>query len=262
MKLAQRLSWLSSLILPLVAVAAQALTLSPTSLSLAPGAKATIEVKSVKGSVTLANSNPTAVSATLVSGKVNVTANAAGVATLSVTDRSGTKTTRVTVSAPLGVSPVNASLSVGQSVTLTVTNAIGAITIANSNVAAVGTSLSGNVITVTGKSAGSAELTVGDTRSSVNVQVTVTSSALPPPPPTSPSTSDIHPGRLLASNCFQCHGTNGSGGFDRIQGSTELLSELRKFASGEEDPGGIMAAHAVGYTDAQLQLIADFLSKQ
>jgi len=260
MKLAQRLSWLSSLILPLVAVAAQALTLSPTSLSLAPGAKATIEVKSVKGSVTLANSNPTAVSATLVSGKVNVTANAAGVATLSVTDRSGTKTTRVTVSAPLGVSPGNASLSVGQSVTLTVANAIGAITIANSNVTAVGTSLAGNVITVTGKSAGSAELTVRDTRSSVKAQVTVTSSAAPPPPP--PSTSDIHPGRLLASNCFQCHGTNGSGGFDRIQGSTEVLSELRKFASGEEDPSGIMAAHAVGYTDAQLQLIADFLSKQ
>ena len=260
MKLSRRLSWLASLILPLVAVAAQALTLSPTSLSLAPGASATIEVKSVKGSVALANSNPAAVSATLVSGKVNVTANAAGVATLSVTDRSGTKTTRVTVSAPLGVSPVNASLSVGQSVTLTVANAIGAITIANSNVTAVGTSLAGNVITVTGKSAGSAELTVRDTRSSVKAQVTVTSSAAPPPPP--PSTSDIHPGRLLASNCFQCHGTNGSGGFDRIQGSTELLSELRKFASGEEDPGGIMAAHAVGYTDEQLQLIADFLSKQ
>ena len=112
------------------------------------------------------------------------------------------------------------------------------------------------MITVTGKAAGSAELTVSDTRSSVKVQVTVTSSSPPP------STSDIHPGRLLASNCFQCHGTNGSGGFDRIQGSTEVLSELRKFASGEEDPSGIMAAHAVGYTDAQLQLIADFLSKQ
>ncbi len=262
MKLARRISWLSSLILPLVAVAAQALTLSPTSLSLAPGAKATIEVKRVKGTVTLANSNPTAVAASLVSGKVNVTANAAGVATLSVTDRSGTKTTRVTVSAPLGVSPGTASLSVGQSVTLTVANAIGTITIANSNVTAVGTSLSGNVVTVTGKAAGSAELTVRDTRSSVKVQVTVTSSLPPPPPPPPTSTNDIHPGRLLASNCFQCHGTNGSGGFDRIQGSTEVLSELRKFASGEEDPSGIMAAHAVGYTDAQLQLIADFLSKQ
>jgi cytochrome c553 len=260
MKLSHSLSGLSSLILPLVAAAAQALTLSPTSLSLVPGANATIEVKRAKGAVALANSNPTAVSASLVSGKVNLTANAAGVATLSVTDRSGTKTATVTVSAPLGVSPATASLSVGQSVTLTVANAIGTIGIANSNVAAVGTSLSGNLITVTGKAAGSAELTVRDTRSSAKVQVTVTSSAPPPPPP--PSTGDIHPGRLLASNCFQCHGTNGSGGFDRIQGSTEVLSELRKFASGEEDPTGIMAAHAVGYTDEQLQLIADFLSKQ
>jgi cytochrome c553 len=258
MKLSRHLRWLSGLILPLVAVAAQALNLSPTTLSLLPGDKAAITVSSVRGQVTLANSNPTAVSATLASGKVNVIANAVGVATLSVTDRSGTKTTRVTVSAPLAVSPGTASLSVGQSVTLTLANAIGTITIANSNVAAVGTSLSGNVITVTGKAAGSAELTVRDSRSSVKVQVSVTTSTPPPPP----STGDIHPGRLLASNCFQCHGTNGSGGFDRIQGSTEVLSELRKFASGEEDPSGIMAAHAVGYTDEQLQLIADFLSKQ
>ncbi|MBK6334988.1 MAG: hypothetical protein IPF60_04160 [Betaproteobacteria bacterium] len=112
---------------------------------------------------------------------------------------------------------------------------------------------------MTGKSAGSAELTVRDTQSSVKVRVTVTAPTAPPPPPP-PSSTDIHPGRLLASNCFQCHGTNGSGGFDRIKGSTEVLSELRKFASGEEDPTGIMAAHAVGYTDEQLQLIADYLS--
>ena len=139
-------------------------------------------------------------------------------------------------------------------------NAIGSIRISNSNGTAVAATLSGNVVTVTGKSAGSAELTVRDTRSSVKVRVTVTAPTAPPPPPP-PSSTDIHPGRLLASNCFQCHGTNGSGGFDRIQGSTEVLSELRKFASGEEDPTGIMAAHAVGYTDEQLQLIADYLSK-
>jgi cytochrome c553 len=242
--------------LPLVAVAAHAVSLSPTSLSLLPGDKATIRVGNIRGTVTLSNSNPTAVSATLASGTINVTAKAVGVATLSVTDKGGTKTAKVTVNGPLGVSPSGASILVGQSTALTVSNAIGTITIGNSNTNAVGTALSGNVITVTGKSAGSAELTVRDTRSTVKVPVTVTTSTPPPP------TGEIHPGRLLASNCFQCHGTNGSGGFDRIQGSSELLSELRKFASGEEDPGGIMAAHAVGYTDQQLQLIADFLSKQ
>jgi cytochrome c553 len=256
MKLSHSLSWLSSLIFPLVAVAAHAVSLSPTSLSLLPGDKATIKVGNIRGTITLANSNPTAVSATLASGTINVTANVVGVATLSVTDKRGTKTAKVTVNAPLAVAPGGASLLVGQSTTLTVSNAIGTITIGNSNTAAVGTALSGNVITVTGKSAGSAELTVRDTRSTVKVQVTVTSSTPPPP------TSEIHPGRLLASNCFQCHGTNGSGGFDRLQGSSDLLSELRKFASGQEDAGGIMAAHAMGYTDQQLQLIADFLSKQ
>ena len=38
------------------------------------------------------------------------------------------------------------------------------------------------------------------------------------------------PGRLLASNCFQCHGTDGRGGFDRLAGksSNEIYNELRE----------------------------------
>ena len=255
------LRWLSSLILPLVAVSAHAVTLSPASRSLLPGDKATITVSRVRGAATLVNSNPSAVSASLTRGAIKVTADAVGVATLSVTDARGTKTATVTVSPPLAVSLANVSLLVGQSTTLTVSNAIGTIRISNSNSTAVAATLSGNVVTVKGKSTGTAELTVRDTRSSVKVRVTVTAPTAPPPIPTPPPSSEIHPGRLLASNCFQCHGTNGSGGFDRIQGSTEVLSELRKFASGEEDPTGIMAAHAVGYTDEQLQLIADYLSK-
>jgi cytochrome c553 len=257
MKLAHNLRWLSSLFLPLMAFGAHALSLTPSTFTLLPGDSATIVVADVRGTITLVNSNPTAASASLASGKISVTAKAVGVATLSVSDKRGTRTAKVTVNPPLGVSPGGASLLVGQSTTLTVSNAIGTIAIANSNGNAVAASLSGNVITVTGKSTGSADLAVRDTRSTVNVKVSVTSPAPPPPP----ATSEIHPGRLLASNCFQCHGTNGSGGFDRIQGSSELLSELRKFASGEEDPTGIMAAHAVGYTDQQLQLIADYLSK-
>jgi len=71
-------------------------------------------------------------------------------------------------------------------------------------------------------------------------------------------------GRLLASNCYQCHGTNGRGpGFDELAGksSRELYKELKEFQSGEEG-NGLMAAHARGYTDAQLQAIARFLSRQ
>ena len=65
-------------------------------------------------------------------------------------------------------------------------------------------------------------------------------------------------GRLLASNCFQCHGTLGTGGFDSIRGKDvrEVLEFLRKPASSD-----IMAAHAQGYTPDQLQKIIAYLQQ-
>lgn len=65
-------------------------------------------------------------------------------------------------------------------------------------------------------------------------------------------------GRLLASNCFQCHGTNGTGGFDSIRGgeANEIQEFLTKTASKD-----IMAAHAQGYTPAQLQKIIAYLQQ-
>lgn len=70
------------------------------------------------------------------------------------------------------------------------------------------------------------------------------------------------PGRLLASNCFQCHGTNGRGpGFDTLAGksASKLQGELNEYRSGSEG-SGIMARHALGYTDAQLRALAQYLS--
>lgn len=65
-------------------------------------------------------------------------------------------------------------------------------------------------------------------------------------------------GRLLASNCFQCHGTLGRGGFDNIRGgeAQEVLDYLTKPASSD-----IMAAHAQGYTRAQLNAIVNYLNQ-
>ena len=71
-------------------------------------------------------------------------------------------------------------------------------------------------------------------------------------------------GRLLASNCFQCHGTNGKGpGFDTLAGksASEIYKDLKEFQSGKEG-NGIMAKHAMGYPDAQLQSLAAWLAKQ
>lgn len=71
-------------------------------------------------------------------------------------------------------------------------------------------------------------------------------------------------GRLLASNCFQCHGSNGKGpGFDRLAGksASEIYKELLEFRAGKEGQG-IMAAHALGYSDAQLRDLSTYLSTQ
>lgn len=70
-------------------------------------------------------------------------------------------------------------------------------------------------------------------------------------------------GRLLASQCAQCHGTNGNGpGFDELAGRryNDLYSDLieMKYRNVE----GIMDRQAHGYTDEQLGLISKYLSTQ
>ena len=71
-----------------------------------------------------------------------------------------------------------------------------------------------------------------------------------------------HPGRTLAANCFQCHGTDGSGlehlaGKSRSSIANELL-EMQFKAAGKE----IMNVHAMAYTDDEIALIADYFSRQ
>lgn len=71
-------------------------------------------------------------------------------------------------------------------------------------------------------------------------------------------------GQLLASQCAQCHGTNGNGpGFDKLSGSSarEISNEMLEMKA-RSIPEGIMGRQAHGYTDAQIQLIADYLSGQ
>jgi cytochrome c553 len=72
------------------------------------------------------------------------------------------------------------------------------------------------------------------------------------------------PGRLLASNCFACHGTNGRGpGFEDIAGESveKIYEELVKMRAGREGQG-LMVKHAMGYTDEQLRLLARWLATQ
>ena len=77
------------------------------------------------------------------------------------------------------------------------------------------------------------------------------------------ATSVDLPGRTLAANCFQCHGTNGYAGELKIAGqsSSEIISHLNEMKL--KDPrANIMNVHAQAYTTEEIKLIADFISKQ
>lgn len=104
--------------------------------------------------------------------------------------------------------------------------------------------------TATASSDAGAGMTSADTQLASDLQKESSGSVI-----TQPKNTE---GRLLASNCFQCHGTNGTGGFESIRGSEakEVMEFLTKPASQE-----IMAAHAQGYTTAQLQKIIAYLQQ-
>jgi len=74
------------------------------------------------------------------------------------------------------------------------------------------------------------------------------------------TTSAPPAGRLLASNCYQCHGTNGSGGVENIRGESvsEIYNELKEMQ--RKSTPKMMDMHARGYTDAEIKLLATYLS--
>ncbi|BDW11018.1 hypothetical protein PSHI8_11000 [Polynucleobacter sp. SHI8] len=73
--------------------------------------------------------------------------------------------------------------------------------------------------------------------------------------------------RGLAATCANCHGTEGKGQenasmpkIDQLT-SEQILTQLKAFKSGART-GTIMPQLAKGYTDEQIQTIADYLGKK
>lgn len=248
--------WLIASALIMMSGALQAASLSKSSLTLTTGQSATVSVSKIKGTAQLINNDSGIVSATLSkatqSGNLQIGALKAGQTSLILKDTSGSKTLSIKVITPMTLSSNALTLAVKQSAKVSISNANGSIRLTNSNSSVAAASLSGSTITVTGKATGSSKITVKDNFTTQTLTVTVST----PQPPVSGNTD----GRLLASNCFQCHGTNGSGGFDDIMGKNDIYQELQEFLNGQEDADGIMAAHIKGYTDAQLRAIADYLA--
>lgn len=74
--------------------------------------------------------------------------------------------------------------------------------------------------------------------------------------------ADVTRGQILASTCFACHGTDGKspGAIPRLHGySAEILaSQLKGFRDGTR-PATVMNRHAKGYTDEEIDLIAEYI---
>jgi len=78
---------------------------------------------------------------------------------------------------------------------------------------------------------------------------------------TEPTATDyqVVSGRLLAAQCFQCHGSGGHSvnGWDSIAGESygEILEEMNEYATTH-----IMGAQSVGYSQAEREALASYLA--
>ena len=70
------------------------------------------------------------------------------------------------------------------------------------------------------------------------------------------------PGQLLASQCFQCHGTDGQAvsGFESITGKSANDMYKGLLEMSRRRPENIMDLQARAFTSAQLKLIAGYLA--
>jgi len=77
--------------------------------------------------------------------------------------------------------------------------------------------------------------------------------------------SELRSGAVLASNCANCHGTvgNAQGAMPSLAGQpkTAIVEQMRAFRDGKR-PATIMHQLSKGYTDQQIESIADFFSRQ
>ncbi len=71
--------------------------------------------------------------------------------------------------------------------------------------------------------------------------------------------------RYLAANCANCHGTTGTaqGSLPSLAGQQKsyIVEQMKAFRDGKR-PATIMHQLSKGYTDQQVELIADFFSRQ
>jgi len=84
-------------------------------------------------------------------------------------------------------------------------------------------------------------------------------------PATALAQVDANAGRYVAANCANCHGTHGvaKGAMPSLAGQKreQIVEQMRAFRDGKR-PATLMHQLAKGYTDPQIEAIADFFARQ
>lgn len=73
--------------------------------------------------------------------------------------------------------------------------------------------------------------------------------------------------RAWAASCAACHGTNGKSAAEEIKPlagkpKADIVKALKEAKAGEPKTLTVMHQHAKGYTDDEIERIAEFYSKQ
>ena len=130
----------------------------------------------VVGAVTVAvDKTAVAIANLTIKGAVNVRAVAPGTATVQISDRNGAVSIPVTVTPAvlMTVSPTTATLTVGATSIITVANASGTVSAVSSDSTVAAAGYANQTVIVSGLKAGSANITIHDSYTTLSVAVTV-----------------------------------------------------------------------------------------
>jgi ribosomal protein L11 len=166
---------------PAASTVALSTTAPPTGVTIAIGSTQTYAVRGGTGPYTATSSNASVAFASLVGNSLTVTGITAGSANVFISDSQGaTVNVAVTVPAASTVAlsttapPTGVTIAIGSTQTYAVRGGTGPYTATSSNASVAFASLVGNSLTVTGITAGSANVFISDSQgATVNVAVTV-----------------------------------------------------------------------------------------
>ena len=163
--------------------AAAALAITPTTVTLPAGTYSVVRVTGSRGAVQATSGDASVATVTLANvtssgADLNVVGRAAGRTTVRVRDSRSESAVRlqVTVTPPVAmtVSPTSVALAVGGTATLTASRIDGSLAATSGTPSVATVSVSGSTVTVRAIAAGTSLVAVKDSRTTVNVPVTVT----------------------------------------------------------------------------------------